>query len=100
MVSHDIIAADLANLGREVEEIPDILYELLENTGPRNYVGTRPPQRAYESDISDCELYAFKAASKTVGCMMYFKFTIKEDRFWLISLHKDRQRKGEKCYGK
>lgn len=96
LLSPDIIAADLANLGREVDEISNILYELLENTSPKNYAGTRPPQRAYESEIPGCELYAFKAASKTVGCTMYFKFTVNDDKFWLVSLHEDRQEKGEK----
>ena len=93
MVAPDIIAADLMNLGREIGEIPDILYELLENANPKDYAGTRPPQRSYESLIPDCELYAFKTTSKAIGCMMYYKFTIKNDTLWLVSLHKDRPKK-------
>jgi len=90
LVTPDILAADLLNLGLTVTEIPTIIYELLENTGPGDYMGTRPPQRAYEPVISGCELYAFKTVSKTIGCTMYYKFTIKDDTLWLVSLHKDR----------
>jgi hypothetical protein len=90
LVTPDIIAADLINLGREVGEIPDILHELLENTDFRDYMGGRPPQRSYEPVILDCELYAFKTTSKTFGCMIYYKFTIKDDTLWLVSLHRDR----------
>jgi len=93
LVAPDIIAADLMNLGREIGEIPDILYELLENAGPKDYTGTRPPQRSYEPVIFGCELYAFKTTSKTIGCMIYYKFTIKDDTLWLVSLHKDRPEK-------
>jgi hypothetical protein len=42
------------NLGREIGEIPDILYELLENADSKDYRGTRPPQRSYEPIISGC----------------------------------------------
>jgi hypothetical protein len=42
------------NLGREIGEIPDILYELLGNADPKDYTGTRPPQRSYEPIISGC----------------------------------------------
>jgi hypothetical protein len=93
LVAPDIIAADLMNLGREIGEIPDILYELLENADPKDYTGTRPPQRSYETVISGCELYAFKTTSKTIGCTIYYKFTMKDDTLWLVSLHKDRPEK-------
>jgi tetrahydromethanopterin S-methyltransferase subunit B len=93
LVDPDVIAADLTNLGRDMKELPAILSELLENTDPRDYTGTRPPQRSYESVISGCELYAFKKRSKHVGCAIYYKFTIKDDTLWLVSLHEDRPEK-------
>lgn len=96
LVEPDVIAADLIDLGHNVEEIPNILCELLENTNPDDYTGMRPPQRSYEPIISGCELYAFKTRSKTIGCTIYYKFTIKDDFFWLISLHEDRPRKKRK----
>lgn len=93
LVTPDIIAADLMYLGRNVNEIPNILCELLENTNPDDYMGTHPPQRSYEPIISGCELYAFKTTSKTIGCKVYYKFTIKGETLWLVSLHKDRPEK-------
>ncbi|HOG10970.1 MAG TPA: hypothetical protein PLD26_10590 [Smithella sp.] len=93
LVTPDVIVADLIELGRSVDEIPQILCELLKNTRPDDYVGTRPPQRSYEAVISGCELYAFKALSKKIGCTVYYKFTIKDDSLWLVSLHRDRPEK-------
>jgi len=93
LVEPDVIVADLMELGRSVDEIPRILCELLENTRHDDYVGTRPPQRSYETVISGCELFAFKTTSKTIGCTVYYKFTVKEDVLWLVSLHRDRAEK-------
>jgi len=93
LVTPDVIVADLMELGRSVDEIPKILCGLLENTRPDDYVGTRPPQRSYEAVISGCELFAFKTTSKTIGCTVYYKFTVKEDVLWLVSLYRDRSGK-------
>jgi hypothetical protein len=93
LVTPDVIIADLMELGRSVEEIPQILCELLENTRPDDYVGTHPPQRSYETVISGCELFAFKTTSKKIGCTVYYKFTIKDDKLWLLSLHMYRPEK-------
>ncbi|PKN76927.1 MAG: hypothetical protein CVU52_02605 [Deltaproteobacteria bacterium HGW-Deltaproteobacteria-10] len=100
LVAPDVIVADLMELGRSVDELPRILCELLENTTPADYVGTRPPQRSYETVISGCELYAFRARSKIIGCTVYYKFTVKENILWLVSLHRDRPGKKGKQYGK
>jgi|WetSurMetagenome_2_1015567.scaffolds.fasta_scaffold477046_2 hypothetical protein len=93
LVTPDIIVADLIELGRRADEIPQILRELLENTSFDDYVGTRPPQKSYEAAISGCELYAFKTTSKKIGCTVYYKITIKDDFLWLVSLHRDRPEK-------
>ena len=93
LVTPDVIVADLMELGRSVEEIPQILFELLKNTSPDDYVGTHPPQRSYETVIPGCELFAFRTKSKTIGCTVYYKFTIKDDSLWLVSLHRDRPEK-------
>ena len=96
LVTPDVIVADLIELGRNVNEIPHILCDLLENTNPDDYVGMRPAQRSYEAVIADCELYAFKTTSKKIGCEIYYKFTIKDETLWLVSLHKDRPEKKRK----
>jgi len=93
LVEPDVIAADLIDLGQIMEELPILLTDLLENTEPRDYTGTRPPQRSYEPVISGSELYAFKKRSNRIGCTIYYKFTIKDDILWLVSFHEDRPEK-------
>lgn len=84
------IATDALELGYEVEHLPKILIELIRDIEPKKYVGKRPPQRSYEMEIKDCELYAFKLFSHRFGCDVYFKFALKDGCLWVASLHKDR----------
>jgi len=85
------VAADTLELGLNLRNISDILIELLEEIKPNDYVGQYPPQRSYEDEIKDCELLAFRWLSKKLGCRVYFKFTVKETKMWLVSLHEDRK---------
>jgi len=95
-IQQDVIAADLLELGCEIDRVPDLLLELLADITPSHYAGTHPAQRSYETEISGCELYAFKVESKSLGCTIYFKFTLVEDFLWIASLHKDRPGEKEK----
>jgi hypothetical protein len=86
-----IIAADALELGIDLQNISYILIDLLEEITPKHYAGQYPPQRSYEHDIEGYELLAFRWLSKTLGCRVYLKFTIKGKRMWLVSLHEDRK---------
>jgi hypothetical protein len=86
-----IIAADALELGINLQKISYILIDLLEEISPNDYVGQYPPQRSYEHDIEGYELLAFRWLSKTLGCRVYLKFTVKRERMWLVSLHEDRR---------
>ncbi len=86
-----IIAADAIELGVNLQNISFILIDLLEEITPNHYAGQYPPQRSYEHDIEGYELLAFRWLSKTLGCRVYLKFTIKVKRMWLVSLHEDRK---------
>jgi len=86
-----IIAADALELGLNLQKISYILSDLLEEITPNDYVGRYPPQRSYEHDIEGYELLAFRWLSKTLGCRVYLKFTVKGNRMWLVSLHEDRK---------
>jgi len=86
-----IIAADALELGLDLQNISHILVDLLEGITPDHYAGQYPPQRSYEHDIEGYELLAFRWLSKTLGCRVYLKFTIKGNRMWLVSLHEDRK---------
>ena len=86
-----IIATDALELELNLQKISYILSDLLEEITPNDYVGQYPPQRSYEHDIEGCELLAFRWLSKTLGCRVYLKFTVKGNRMWLVSLHEDRK---------
>lgn len=86
-----IIAADALELGLNLQKISYILSGLLEEITSNDYVVQYPPQRSYEHDIEGYELLAFRWLSKTLGCRVCFKFTMKGNRMWLVSLHKDRK---------
>ncbi len=96
IIDPGVIAADLIELGCSVDDLPHILSNLLTVTKPDDYTGAHPPQRSYKPVITGCEMYAFKTVSKIIGCTVYYKYTIKEDYLWLISLHKDRPEKKRK----
>jgi hypothetical protein len=52
IVEQEVVAADALELEYLVEiELLGVLQELLEETSPGHYAGTRPPQRSYEREI-------------------------------------------------
>jgi len=89
------VASDALELGISIEHIGNILADLLKEIKPGEYAGQYPPQCSYEAEIKDCELLAFQWLSKKLGCRVYLRFTIKENQFWLVSLHQVRKMRGE-----
>jgi len=90
------LAADAMDLDYSIEiELEAVLVELLDETNPAHYTGSRPPQKSYEQDIRDLELFAFSVESSRFKCRFYFKFALAEEMFWLLSLHSDRPMKEE-----
>ena len=85
-----IVALDAFELGIQIGEIDSVLIELLEEIKPGNYAGTYPPQRSYEDEIPQRELFAFRWLSKRLGCVTYVKFAFEGSHLWLVSLHSDR----------
>ena len=94
ILDYEVVLADSFALEFEIEEIHDVLSEVLHGISPEDYAGARPPQRSYEKEILDQDLYAFHCWSERFGCRVYLKFALKQDRLWLISLHRDRPEKG------
>ena len=87
---------DLANEANDLgylfkEELIDVLKEVLDESQPEHYVGKRPPEPSYKAELSGCELFAFRIFLSRFQCDVYFKFALKNGRFWLVSLHRDRQ---------
>ena len=86
-------AADILKLGFTIEGISNILANLLDEITPDDYAGGYPPQKSYESDILDCELFTFRWASNHLGGIIYLKFAFKGQRRWVVSLHEERKDK-------
>ncbi len=88
------LAVDAIELGYSLEyELLPVLEELLNETSPANYAGSRPPQRSYEQKIEGLELFAFVAASRCFTSQVYYKFALADGVFWLVSLHIDQPKK-------
>jgi hypothetical protein len=97
LLEQDAIAQDAIDLEYDIgDELFDVLSELLNETSPKHYVGSRPPQRSYERKIEGLELFAFAVESGRFNCRVYYKFALGEGAFWLLSLHQDRPLKEEK----
>ncbi len=84
------IVADAHEIGYSVQRLSQVIFKILDEINPDDYVGQRPPMKAYEDKIKGSELFAFAKEIKSLNCRVYFKFVLKNDIFWLISLHKDR----------
>jgi len=85
------IASEALKLGYLFEdEFPEIFSELLDNTKPEHYAGSRPPLRSYEKEIKNMELFAFNVRSEILGRIIYYKFSIRKNYCYVVSLHGDR----------
>lgn len=68
-----------------------LIAELLEEISPKDYAGSRPPQKSYEKMIEGKELFAFCWESKKLRQNMYIKFALKDNRYYYLSLHKSKE---------
>jgi hypothetical protein len=91
-INPSAVAEDATELGYLIMELPSILIKIIDEIGPQNYVGRRPPEKSYEREIQDLELFAFRWDSVVFGCRAYLKFVINNDVLYVVSLHIDRQR--------
>ncbi|MBW1998006.1 MAG: hypothetical protein JRJ29_08600 [Deltaproteobacteria bacterium] len=94
IINSKAIISDLLELDVGIDELKRNLSKIFEEIKPKDYKGAYPPQRSYEDQILNCELLAFKWQSRFFGCPMYLKFAIKEDFLYLVSLHRDRPKRG------
>ncbi len=92
IINQTALAADALELGYSIEfELLEVLNELLEKTKPTDYSGSRPPKRSYEDKISGLDLFAFVVEINRFEETVYYKFSISQDAFWLVSLHIDKK---------
>jgi hypothetical protein len=89
------LSGDLAGLQlASASELPDLLIVLLEeiqHEGPiTRYAGTRPPQRSYEPQILNLELWAYSWHSPRLRKPMYLKYALKNQCYIHVDCHEDR----------
>jgi len=88
LVEPGVIVADAMGLGYSIRhELQLVLLDLLNNTGPENYAGHRPPQRSYEKCIHNLDLWAFSVTCPRFDPRVYYKFSLHNECFYLVSLH-------------
>lgn len=92
LINHAAIVCDALELSYNVDnDLQDILVEIIENLSADNYIGHRPPQKSYERAIDGLELFEFTASCSRFTSQIYFKFSLKEPNFFLVSLHLHRR---------
>jgi len=89
------LSSDLAELQlATAQDLPNLLIVLLEeikNAGPITcYAGTRPPQRSYEPEVRNLELWAYSWHSARFQKRMYVKFALKKQWYIHVDCHEDR----------
>lgn len=89
------LAGDFEGMQLEkAEDLPGLLIVLLEEIKALDpikcYAGTRPPQRSYEPEIHQLELWAYCWQSHHLGKRMYLKFALKKEWYVYVDCHEDR----------
>lgn len=81
----------------DTNDVWQLIRKLLEEISPKDYRGSRPPQKSYEKAIAGLELLAFSWWSPRCAKQMYIKFVLKNERYYYVSLHQSRstEQKGE-----
>jgi hypothetical protein len=101
---HGLFANPLKAMGElndldigDANDVWQLIRELLEEIAPKDYKGSRPPQKSYEKAITGLELLAFSWWSPKCAKQMYIKFVLKDERYHYVSLHQSRstEQKGE-----
>lgn len=89
-VSRGKAFGELTDLDVSTEEVWELISVCLEEIGPENYDGGRPPEKAYEKRIRGKDLFPFAWKSDYLKKKMYLKFVISNDCFWYVSFHESR----------
>lgn len=88
LVNPSKIVGELNDLGiGSTNDVWQLIKELLKEITPRDYMGTRPPQKSYEKAIEGLELFAFSWWSLRLRKQMYIKFALKNGSYYYVSLH-------------
>jgi len=95
LINQDAIVCDAIELGYLIElDLIGVLTSLLNEITPNNYAGKRPPEKSYERQIEDLDLFAFRVESSWFNCTVYLKFTLYNNELWIVSLYRNREKRG------
>ena len=87
---------ELTELGiGDANDVWQLIKELLEEISPKDYRGSRPPQKSYEKAIEGLELLAFSWWSSKLAKQMYLKYVLKNGQYYYVSLYQSRSTKQE-----
>lgn len=88
------LVSDLAELELSEPDLPHLLGDLLKEIHDAKptecYVGSRPPQRSFEPEIQNLELWAYAWHSQRFKKRMYLKFSLKKEWYVHVRCHEDR----------
>jgi hypothetical protein len=92
LLNQTVIACDAIDLEYDIEhDLLSFLPECLNELTPAEYAGHRPPEKAYATEISGLELFAFKIKKSPFRFPVYIKFSHVNDVLWLVSFHQNRK---------
>jgi hypothetical protein len=90
-LNQTVIACDAIDLEYDIEhDLLSFLPECLNGLTPDDYAGHRPPEKAYATEISGLELFAFKINKSPFRFPVYIKFAHVNNVLWLVSFHQNR----------
>ena len=94
LVNQDAVVCDAIELGYLIEsDLIGVLTSLLNEISPNNYAGKRTPEKSYERQIEDLDLFAFRIESSWFNCAVYLKFALYNNELWIVSLHQNREKR-------
>jgi len=67
-----------------------LLDELCKQRPEKCYVGKHPPEKSYEENLKDLELWPFRWQSSLLRREVYLKFCVKRDYLFLVDCHENR----------
>ena len=91
------VVGELNSIGVDSNEVWELISELITEISVEDYVGGHPPKKNYEPYGADADLWAFCWESPSLSERMYLKFSLKNDCFYYVSLHKSRFKGAEEA---
>lgn len=93
--SDDLAALEISTEKEMWQILPILLSEIQEADPLTCYVGGSPPQRSYDEEMKDLELWPYRWRSAYLNKTMFLKFSLKKDsggNWWYlhVDVHEDR----------